>query len=210
MSTINQLTNNSYYSLNNQSTSNSAATDSATQLKQALAAAQTTGQPADSSYLLNLSAEAQAYIKSLAAAQQTTSSTQQTSQPSNTSSFVLSRAQQKTIDSILAKYKDAPYNEGTFKAIQADLDDAGLSAQTLGAQEMVRSFNATQFLLDALNGTDSSNQSSPLDTLMGNGSEDETAISDKYYNFMSNVVDRWKAVSTTAAEAEDGKVSANV
>lgn len=191
MSNINGLTSGHFYQLSDPSQSANNATTSASGASPApiLAAPSSgkdtaSGNGGSSSYLLNLSKEAQDYIASLSAAAGTTSS----STGSGDEKFVLSAKQQATINSILANYKDAPYTQETYQAIQSDLADAGLSTDALAAKEKVRSINPTQMFLTMLNGGDSK---SVLPAVS------DESLKKKSDNYMDSIIDQWSKMSTT-------------
>jgi hypothetical protein len=99
-------------------------------------------------------------------------------------SFLLSAQQRQTIADILAKYKDAPYNQDTFNQIQDDLNAAGLGTNTLSMKDQAKSFNPLMVLVNALNGgsTSSSNTGVP-------GSADEQS---KANNFIQGIIQQWQ------------------
>ncbi len=187
MSAINSLTSSGYYALNNQNSSNGQSTGNVTLaggLAEALAMGKSTTGTEESAYSLDLSADALAYIKSINGTAPAGKSSY-----SNVTNFVLTRNQQETLNGIIEQYKDAPFTQETFNKIQDALEKAGLSTKTLSAQDSARNFNATKFLLDALNGTTSSSDVGGQDT--------ET----KSNNFMTSVADQWARISTTAKKA---------
>lgn len=191
MSSIASLLNNGYYGLDNQNTNGTNTQKSAIDLAaiaQTVAGAKTTSVAADSAYSLNLSADALAYIKSING-----SSASAASSYGNANNFTLTHDQKTTLDSIIAKYKDAPFTQETFTKIQDDLEKAGLSTKILSLQDTIRNFNSTRVLLDALNGTSSTD--STLASLTGGTTTDTTA---KSTNFMTSVADQWARISTTA------------
>lgn len=194
MTSISPLLSNGYYSLNNQSsgTQNTPTTDTA---GLALANALGTDHSAattDHSYSLDLSPDALAYIKAL----NLSGTASPTAAVNSTENFVLNKQQQQTLDAIVANYKDAPFTQATFDRIQDDLKAAGLSTETLAAQDKVRNFNPTQFFLDALNGTNSDDTGDTGSTQATQASSDTKAT-----NFMKQVADRWARSSTTVADS---------
>ena len=64
--------------------------------------------------------------------------------------FILNNSQRLTIESIIQNYKDAPFNDETYEAIMADLDDAGLSPELLTIKEQVMSVNPVASLASTL------------------------------------------------------------
>lgn len=184
MSSISALSGN-YYQLSSLLSGNSgtaaapAGTGSAPSLAQALnASSSRTGSSSYAdAYLLNLSPQARAMMSGTSA-----------SSTNADSSFQLSSAQQKEIAGIIAKYKDAPFTQETFEAIQKDLQAAGLDTQTLSLKDKVNSFNPTMVLISALNGDYSGSQG------------DSTTQADaqtKSSNYLQNIVRQWKSVSST-------------
>lgn len=97
-------------------------------------------------YNLDLSAEAQAYLKSLEG---------QKALPENKNKdygFTLTPSEKKQLDQIVANYADKPYTQENFNKLQADLKAARLDNLNLAAKDMVRSFNSTSVLMSALRG----------------------------------------------------------
>lgn len=189
MPTINP---NIYYSLNdarNAKTGNSQAQNPS--LADSLAALNGT-QPSSanaaggSSYLLDLSDNARNYLQSLSNTQSGKNAAAATSD-----GVVLSHTQQAKLTEILIKYKDAPYNDTTFSAIQDDLDAAGIGADSLAAQSQVRKVNPTLILLDALNGGDGS-----LGTAIT-----ADGIKADATGYLKRVAEQWTRISSTAGQA---------
>jgi len=181
-SSISALNNSGYYQLSDPSAgnSNTAQSNPTNALMQALlSASSASGTAASSSaaYLLDLSPQAQQYLNGGGA------SAVSPLNPSS-SSFVLSTQQQQEITSIIAKYKDAPYTQATFDAIQNALQTAGLDPTTLSREDQAQSFNATQVLIDDLNG-DVSGANSLINP-------DEST---KSSNYMQQILGQWKTIS---------------
>lgn len=156
----------------------------ATGLAQTLTAASTAalGKPdlPDTSYLLNLSEEARNYLAS-----------RQTSEESSSdaTSFVLTPAQQKTLETIITKYKDAPFTQESFNAMLDELDKVGLGPEQMAAKDQVKQMNSTALFLNALNGT-----SNGLTFSASNGE----AQSAKANAYLDSIYDAWEGISTTA------------
>jgi hypothetical protein len=187
----------SYFSLNNNTSSTSTGTSNAPSLASELAAvsAGTSGSASTgsgNSFLLDLSDEAKSYLANIG----NSSSTSTGSDTQDSASFVLSNAQLGKLRDVLEKYKDEPFTQDTFDQIQDDLAANGLGTDQLGAEETVRNINPTQMLLSALNG-----QTVDLDSL--SGKVDTEALKTKSDNFMSKVIDQWKAISTTVGDATE-------
>ncbi|MDX2074781.1 MAG: hypothetical protein SFX19_10550 [Alphaproteobacteria bacterium] len=166
------LLNSGYYSLS-QSTGASVAASSKN-TAQATGASTAAGESL-SAYLLDLSPEAKDYLNS-------------TLVSSTANSFTLSQSQQKQIDAILQKYKDAPYTQETFEQIQADLQQAGLSPDQLAAQQQAKDFNPTQALIDALNGKEKNAD----ELLPGN---DSAQYDTQKNNFLDGVIEAFKKIA---------------
>lgn len=198
MTSISNLTSSGYYSLNNQSSGGAGVASSVAtpRLADVLAAEQQKQNgAADNSYALDLSPSALEYIKRLNEA----AGDSVANVVSNaTTSYTLTRDQQAKVNEIIEQYKDAPFTQATFDQIQDALNQAGLNEKTLQAQEKARSFNTTQFLLDALNG--GGGEDMTLSSLTGKGNSDEAeALGVKQANFMRSVADAWARISTTVS-----------
>ena len=148
-----------------------------------------------SSYLLDLSPEAQAYLTSQSSTGTTTSTGSTTS--STGASVILSPVQQDKLNAILQKYKDAPYTDATFKAIQKDMSAAGIGADTLAGQAEMRNLNPTAMLLNALNGGDGS-----VGTIGGSAD-----IATLETNFMGSVNQQWQQISSDYDSTTGGSKS---
>lgn len=157
----------------------------------------TTGETSASgnSYLLDLSPAAQAYLTNMSGTGSATSQNSATS--SNGNGIVLSPGQQNKLTAILVKYKDAPYNDDTFKAIQRDMSEAGIGADSLAAKNQMRRINATAMLLDALNGGDGS-----VGTVGGSAD-----LAHSEMEFMGRVNTQWQKISSDYNPATDGSKS---
>ena len=193
MSAINtQLHNNGYYQLNSSgagagNAGNAGRTNYASSgLAGALNDSASSG--FSDAVLLDLSPAAQKYLSSLGA--QNTQSKAATPSNSSGNSFVLSAKQKLSLSAVLEKYKDAPYTQETFDAIQDDLQKEGLGPDQLSMHERVNSFNSTASLLDALNG---GKGTTPGSTVI---SDDE--LSKKATNYIQDVAAQWKKLSVDA------------
>jgi len=102
--------------------------------------------------------------------------------------FILSAQQQDQISAIIAKYKDALFNIGTYNNIIRDLAAAGLSPDQLSVQDATRSVNLSQILLDALNG-----QNSTMDFLNFFNNPTEQANTNGY---ILQIITEWESIST--------------
>ncbi len=191
---INNLTS-SYYNLSQQlaSQSSSSGTSSSSDIdsliKQLEGASTSTSSDSNDAFSLNLSQSAQDLLDS--------GSTNSTSSSSSTASYTLTKAQQKQLDAILAKYKDAPFTQDTYNQIQDELQKAGLAPDQLATEDKIKSFNTTQVFIDALNGKDDSSSSSTSSD-GSTSSSDSTDSDTKSSNYMQQVVSQWKSISTTA------------
>lgn len=191
MSTINTLNTFSgaeYYQLSKQSNTGQASNSGLASILSGTTSGSAVPTSDNSAYTLNLSPAAQQYL----AAQ---------GSDSNQTQFLLTPKQQQKIDEILAKYKDAPFTQETFDKIQDDLSAAGLSSNTLAMLDKVKSFDATQVLIDALSGRDASVTD---DTSKYTASDD--VENTKSENYMQQIIKQWKDISTTASAG--GGVSA--
>jgi len=94
-------------------------------------------------YQIDLSPAARSYLSGSNAA---------SSVLGNFDGFTLNQTQKDKIDSIIAKFADAPYTQETFNQIQAELQRAGLSPDQLAVQQQVKDFSTTQMLIEALGG----------------------------------------------------------
>ena len=219
MTSINTTNNSSYYQLLSQQQTAAQTTSATPTTSLADMLAENDDSSSNSSaYLMDLSPAAQAYLNnnsststadtSLAGMLNSTSDTNDTSLASllsgatntsdsnatddssdTSSTFTITAAQQKTIDSILDKYKNAPYTQATFNDIQNDLKTAGLSSDELSAKDQISSFNATSVLMGYLDGSNTS--ATPVES----SSDEQT----KSTNFMQSVMSQWQSISTTAS-----------
>ena len=112
--------------------------------------------------------------------------------------FKLTPKQQQTLDTILAKYKDAPYTQATFDLIQDDLEHAGISPDQLAIQHQASNLTgSTQTFIDALNGkTVYDPNVKPGDT-----SNYETQKDD----YTLDIISQWQDISSTYAAATSGE-----
>lgn len=189
---------NGYYQLANllssgsgsSTSSSSSQTNSLQALETALlSSGSASSQSNPDAYLLDLSPQAQQLL----------SNGSTSSASGNSTQFTLTSTQQTAIKNILEKYKDAPLTQATFQEIQNALQAAGLSPQTLGAEDQIKSFNPTNVLLDALGGNYNSIQN-PQTT----ASSEQT----KEGNYMQSIVSLWKSLDSSISSA-NGSSSAN-
>ncbi|MFO1242294.1 MAG: hypothetical protein U1E36_03730 [Rickettsiales bacterium] len=108
--------------------------------------------------------------------------------------FVLNIRQRNTIESVIQKYKDAPFTQDTFDAIMNDLEGEGLSPEILSAKEKALSINPVGIFLAAMGGQDTT--FNPL------GDVSDDAQETKSSNFMLDVVARWHEITTAQGPAE--------
>lgn len=148
---------------------------------------QASGNEGPSSYMLDLSEAAKAYL-----VRQTTQSSV-TANTDNTH-FALTEAQQEQVRKIVEQYKNAPLTQETFLQIQEELTAIGLGADQLAAKEQVSAFNPISAFLDALNGTSNSVSAEQI----------STNVATKRENYLSDIIDYWASIST----AESDNVSA--
>jgi len=140
-----------------------------------------------SAFLLDLSPQAQKLLNG------TTSSASGSS-----TNFVLTQAQQTAIENIIQKYKDAPLTQATFDAIQNALAAAGLSPQTLAAEDQVKSFNPTNVLLSALDGNYTSIQN-PATSASGEQAKET--------HYLQSIIKLWEAASAKGSSGSGGASS---
>lgn len=104
----------------------------------------------------------------------------------------MTKKQQEKYEAILSKYKDAPYNDETFKLIQKDLREAYLAPDQLENLDKVKKFNPTRVLLDALSGKN------VQDPNYNKDKETEQNLADlKKNKYMKDVLSDWQKLSTT-------------
>jgi hypothetical protein len=140
-----------------------------------------------------------AYTLDLSPAAQSLLSGGSTSSGNGTSTkFTLTHTQETQIENILAKYKDAPLDQATFDSIQNDLEAAGLSPQTLGAEDQVKSFNPTNVLLSALDGNYAS-----IQTPAASSANEQT----KESNYLQSIISLWKSEDTSGSSASGASSS---
>lgn len=191
MTTItNNAANSMFTSLNNNSANQSKQTGSALldELTGSNSVQQATKTVTKGSYLLDLSPEAQAFLN--------TSGGSTASSGANAwkNNFILTSKQQSEINSVIAKYKDAPFTKETYYQMEAELDDLGLSPEALAIKDKARGLNTTSMLLAALNGSGDINQS-----LLSNSSEQSQTKKD---NYVKTLLGKWSDISTTIDDAE--------
>lgn len=183
MSSITGLLGNLYSLTGQQSGTSSGSTSAVNTLSDAMdAIADTVDESSNSqnAYAVSLSPEAQKYLNGAG---------------SSNDSFVISPAQQRKIEEIIAKYKDAPFTQETFEAMQQELADAGLGSQQLTLMEKIKSFSPTSILLQALDGT-----STPPEEQQATSDD---ALQAKANNYLESIVKQWQKISTTY-EADKG------
>lgn len=188
MSTISTLLNQTYSTLtDDKKTAGNTTASLASALNGDTKSHAATPGTADVSYLLNLSDEARDYLatqaKNAAAGQTDTSPAE---------GFALSNAQQEQLDSIIAKYKDAPFTQESFDAMLTEIEQAGLGPQTLAAKDQVRQLNTTQLFLNVMNG----------DNNLTFGASNNAVQKAKGEAHLQAIYDQWENISTTAS-AED-------
>ena len=190
MSSVSHLSLANHLAKQNATTTNGSDSSSLPNLTEALAAVNGTNlgngssSATGNSYLLDLSPEAQAYLTSMNG--NGSSSSQASTTSSTGAGIVLSPVQQDKLSAILQKYKDAPYTDATFKAIQRDMSAAGIGADSLAGKAAMRNLNPTSMLLNALAGGDGS-----VGTI--GGSADIAAME---MNFMGTVNTQWQRMSS--------------
>ncbi len=205
MTSINALPTSPYYQLSDPSagpggaTSGAGADPATDALLQALSASSsdpTADTSSSDAYLLDLSPQAQQYLNGVSDPSATSDllsglgGTSATGDLLGNSSFTLTTAQQQQVSAILAKYKDAPYTQDTFNQIQNDLNSAGLGTSILSLEDQVKSFDPSQVLIDALNGTTPDSSSLGF----GGGAANEQSKSSSY---MQSIISQWQNISTT-------------
>lgn len=138
----------------------------------------------DTSYLVNLSEEARNYLAG------------QSSKPSGGTtgaSFLLSDSQQQKLDSLIEKYKDAPFTQESFDAMLTEIELSGIGPQELSAKEQAKLVNPTALFLGALNGSGSG---------LAFSSANNDALKTRADNYLQSIYDQWESISTTVEEAE--------
>lgn len=193
MTTITNAVNTVFSSLKDSTSSTSSNTTSALldEMTGTQSVQQATKAAAQSSYLLDLSPEAQAFLKTGASG----------SKNPWDENFILTTKQQRAISEVIAKYADEPFTKETYDRIEAELDTLGLSPDALAIKDKARSINTTSMLLSALNGTNSDLGQA----LVGNGSGNVTPEQSqtKKDNYIKLVLGKWSDISTTI-DADDG------
>lgn len=183
MTSINTLYSGGYYQLPGQSSAEDATKDGKKPSLADVLSGVTNKE--ESSYTLNLSEEAQRIINQYNSSKNKSAVTDE--------SYELNDAQKKTLDDIIAKYKDEPFTQETFNKIQNDLKTERIGADTLSLLDRIKNFNPIAVLVAALNG-------SSYDP--GQQGDSEAEQSAKADNYMKMVFDKWSAISTTKP-AED-------
>lgn len=150
-------------------------------------------------YLLDLSPEAQAYLRSLKNGQSNVSGN--VSNDAVEQGFTVNSKQRLAIAAILEKYKQEPYTQEVFDRIQDELHQAGLSPDQLAAKYRASSFSTTAALVDALNGGEGS--------LPGSSPVSDSELQQRTSEYVQFIVEEWKKISDgTAEEAPSDAVSA--
>ena len=196
MTTINNAVNTVFNSLKDStgsttSNSMSALLDEMTGTK---SVQQATKSAAQSSYLLDLSPEAQAFLNQSKGSSPATNALD--------GNFILTTKQQKQISDVLAKYADEPFTKETYDKIEAELDSLGLSPDALAIKDKARGVNTTSMLLAALNGTGDANQDIFGKMKADNAATDEQ-LQTKKENYTKLLLGKWSDLSTTI-DADDG------
>ncbi len=189
MTTINNAANQVFSSLKDSTNPNTAKTTSA--LLDEMTGTNTVQQVSklatQSSYLLDLSPDAQAFLG------QSKGSGVPNALNGN---FILNSKQQQQIFDVLTKFKDEPFTAETYAKIDAELDKLGLSADALAIKDKARGINTTSMLLAALNGTGGDLSQNLL-------APNDEQVKTKKDNYVKNVLAKWSDISTTI-DADDG------
>ena len=191
MSTINAQNHSGYYQLSNSFAGNSG-TNHTTSTTDLLLSALNGPNVANTStnngaYVLSLSAQAQSYLSGASSYN-----------PTGNSAFSLSTKQQQAVTDILTRFKDAPYTQNTFNAIQDDLKSAGLGSDVLKLEDQAKNFNTTGILISYLSGNTPASQTSV----------DSSTENTKANNYIQSVIKQWQAISTTYKSASTDAVAA--
>lgn len=193
MSTIsNQLQQGGYYSLA-QSSGSSAQTARVSGSAARSSATSMTAPGADSAYMLDLSPQAREYLIGL-------QSKKTEPAVAESQGFTLNRKERLALASLLEGFKDAPYSQDTFDAIQDELHKQGLGPQQMGAKYRASSFSTTAALVDALSGGKG--------TVPGSQPVSDSELQTRSQQYIQYVAAEWKKISTTAAEEGAGSESA--
>ena len=144
----------------------------------------------DSAYHLNLSPAAQNYLNG-ASSNPSLSDPLASSSFASANGFQLTTEQKNQMQTILQKYKDAPYTQDTYNNIQNDLDRAGLSPNKLSLIDHAKNFSSTKVFLAAISG-----QSDNTLPTASSIAADEKSNADRY---MADIIKQWKSISTTVA-----------
>jgi|GEM_PF-3409298 len=193
MTAINNLPNYSgYYQLSKHSGGGIAQPNGTGSLLQALSS--TSGSTSNNdAYFLDLSPQARQYLEGV-------NSGQINNNPvGSKTGFLLTQEQQKAISDIVSQYKNAPFTQETFNAIQNDLEAANLDPETLARLESAKLYSPTAVLIKALNDDDT--VSEQTNGVMSDA--DKTAKTDY---FMQQIVSQWKNLGEQPEEASsDGE-----
>jgi hypothetical protein len=183
MTSVNSNLSGSYYDLNSSSSkqTQTGKAQSAPSLADYLGQGKTADSKSsnNSAYSLDLSPEAQNYLKGSSG-----------SSFASANGFQLTNEQKNKIQSILEKYKDAPYTQETYEKIQNDLEKAGVSPQKLALLDNAKNFSTTKVLIAALTGQSADDAVTPWSF-----EADQKSNSESY---MDDIVKQWKALSSTA------------
>ena len=147
-------------------------------------------------YMLDLSPEAQQYLRGLNQTAQQTTTQQAAAQQDG---FVLNSQQRLALASLLEEFKDAPYTQATFDTIQDALHAEGLGPTQLAARHCAESFNPTASLVDALNGGKG--------TTPGSAPVSEGELEQRSAGYMQFVINEWKKIATPADEGAGAESS---
>lgn len=162
----------------------------ATQLAPSRNLAQSGSLAGSAAYMLDLSPEAQQYLRGL---QQQPAPTVR--QPAvSEDGFTLNSQQRLALASLLERFKDEPYTQETFDAIQDELDAQGIGPTQLAARYRATSFNPTASLVDALNG---GNGTTPGAAPVG-----DAELQERSGQYMQFVISEWKKLATPADDGE--------
>lgn len=172
---------NGYYQLSKQSGGNVGQSNTAGGgLLRALSPSANTLSASNAAYFLDLSPEARQYLEGI-----NNGTISAAPASNNHNGFWLTQEQQKQITGILLQYRDAPFDQDSFNAIQNDLDAAGLGPEKLAMLESARIYNPTMVLIKSLNGDDT-----PSPETTGVMSDEEKQAKTDVY--MQQIVSEWK------------------
>lgn len=184
MSSVNTLFSGNFYQLNSQEKSSTSGTGNALEqlvssVKQATTSDQSEKAATD---LLDLTAEAQAYLE------RTQATADKSEELDKVTPFILSRKDQATLNSIINKYKDAPFTQESFQQMQQELKSANVSSEQLAAKEKMRTLSPARMFIDIMAGK----EITPVVSLA-----DDKSFQAKGERYMRDVITRWSEISTT-------------